>query len=141
MDEQDLQFQDYKNPTSFMTRVIYAILGGMIGVAIWLGLIYFADTIVYIFIILVGLLASSGARAWTDKDGSITIAILSVVVTIGWIIIGDIVETALLTNNFSMSLLEYFETSLVKLEDDPLRGVFYVLSILAAGYAGYRTDT
>ncbi|MGB7340956.1 MAG: hypothetical protein WBC91_18810 [Phototrophicaceae bacterium] len=141
MDEQDMQYQDYKNPTSFMTRIIYAILGGMIGVIVWLGIVYFTDRIVYVFIILIGLIASSGARAWTDKEGSIAIAILSMVVTFMWIIIGDMGETALLLDDFSLNLSDYLDAFLTKIEDDPLRGIFYVLSLLGAGYFGFRTDS
>lgn len=136
---QDFEYTEYKEETNYIQSIIFAFVGGLLGVGVWLAPIYFFEYLLYITVILVGIFAGLGARGYSRKKGNIALAIIAVVATVICIIIGDIAETALVFGSFDISLKSYLEYASLKFGEDPKQLLYYLGSIIAAGYFGYAT--
>lgn len=136
-EKQDGQYQEYVEPINYIQSILFALIGGLVGVAIWLVPVYFFDYILYITVILVGIFAGLGARGYQRKKGNIALAIIAVLATIVCIIIGDLAETTIALGNIDISLENYLEYIELKFGEDPEQLFYYAGSLLAAAYFGF----
>lgn len=138
-ENQEFQYSDYVEPTNYIQSVIFALIGGLIGVAIWLAPVYFFEYILFITVVLVGVFSAVGARGFNRKKGNIAIAIIAVIATIICILIGDLAETAIILGNSNFSIENYFEYIDLKFSDDPQQLFYYLGAIAAAAFVGFTT--
>ena len=138
-DNQDFQYTEYVEEPNYIQSILFALIGGLIGVVAWLAPVYFLNYILFITVVLVGVFAALGARGLNRKKGNIAIAIIAVIATIVCIVIGDITETAIISSGFDFSFENYLEYLGLKFSDDPQQLFYYLGAIVAAGWLGFTT--
>ncbi len=138
-DNTEIQYTEYQEDTNYIQSVLFALIGGLIGVGVWLVPVYFFEYILYITVILVGIFAGLGARGFDRKKGNIALAIIAILATIVCIIIGDIAETSIAFGSLDITPETYFEYLEFKFGEDPEQLFYYLGAVLIAGYFGFAT--
>jgi uncharacterized membrane protein YeaQ/YmgE (transglycosylase-associated protein family) len=133
-------FDTFERPINYPLAIIGAIAGAAVGIAIWGAAAAFSDSFYYITPVLVGAFAGAAARRLGGR-GHISLAILALIIgTIG-IVLGDFVETAAWLNRefgeIPKDLNIYTEFMQLKIEDDIIRGILYLVGIGAAFITGF----
>ncbi|MEL6310566.1 MAG: hypothetical protein AAFQ52_20680, partial [Chloroflexota bacterium] len=120
---------------NIILRLVYAILGGMVGLLLWLFPIWLLDMIVYITVILIGVGVGSGIRGFNFVgEGTMINAIMAFIIATVLLIVGDITESWLLFGNIALTIDNITELAMFKIEDDFIRGMFYLMTPFVAAY-------
>ncbi len=138
-ENQEFQYTEYVEETNYIQSILFALIGGLIGIVAWLAPVYFFNYILFITVVLVGVFAALGARGLNRKKGNVVIAIIAVIATIVCLIIGDIAETAIALGGFDYGFENYFEYLEFKFADDPQQLFYYLGAVVAAGWLGFTT--
>lgn len=138
-EQQNAGYTEYAEPINYVQSILFALIGGLVGVSIWLVPVYFFDYILYITVILVGIFAGLGARGYQRKKGNIALSIIAILATIACIIIGDLTETAIVLGSIDISLESYLDYIGLKFGEDPEQLFYYAGAVLAAAYFGFAT--
>ncbi|MEL6406817.1 MAG: hypothetical protein AAFR81_20770 [Chloroflexota bacterium] len=126
---------DSAKAPNIILRLVYAILGGMVGLLLWLFPIWLLDMIVYITVILIGVGVGAGIRGFNfEGEGTMINAIMAFIIATVLLIVGDITESWLLFGNIALTIDNITELAMFKIEDDFIRGMFYLMTPFVAAY-------